>query len=74
MLGPNSGTAHTAHARILLTNYAINLYQELLRRLIWLRSGPVDSGLVDADARQHNIWSIWHVDTEDIDEFGDGLP
>ena len=58
----------------MLTNYAIDLDQELLHRLVWLRSSPVDSRLVHAYAGQHHIRGVRHIDTEDVDEFGDGFP
>lgn len=58
----------------MLTNYAIDLDQELLDGLVRLRSSPVNSRLVHANAGQHYIWGIGHVDAEDVDELGNWFP
>lgn len=58
----------------MLTNYAVDLDQELLHGFIGVRPGPVHSRLVDTDASEHDIWCIRDVDAEDANEFGNGFP
>lgn len=58
----------------MLTDHAVDLYQELLHRLVRMRSCPIDSRLIDTDTSEHDIWCIRNVDAENADEFGHGLP
>lgn len=61
-------------AKGMLTNYAVNLDKKLVYRLIRLRSYPVHSRLVRTDASEHDFWCVRHVDTKNVDEFGNRLP
>lgn len=58
----------------MLTNYAVDLDEELVHWLVRLRSYPVHGGLICANASEHDLGRIGHIDAEDVDEFGDGLP
>lgn len=58
----------------MLTNYAINLYEELVHRLVRLRSYPVHGSFVCTDASEHDLGCIGYIDAEDVDEFGNGFP
>lgn len=57
-----------------LTNYAINLNEELVHRLVGLRSYPVYGRLICTDASEHDLGGVGHIDAKDVDKFGDRLP
>lgn len=58
----------------MLTDYPVDLDQELLHGFVRVGSSPVHSRLIDPDASEHDIWSVRHVDTKDADELRYRLP
>lgn len=61
-------------AQGMLTNYAIDLYEELVHRLVGLWSYPVDGRLICTDTSEHDLGCIRHVDAEYANQFGDRFP
>lgn len=58
----------------MLTNYAINLYEELVHWFIRLRSYPIHGRLIRTNASEHDLGCVGHIDAEDVDKFGHRLP
>lgn len=58
----------------MLTDYTVDLDQELLYGLVRRRPSPVDCSLVDAYPSKHHIRGVWDIDTEDANELGYGCP
>lgn len=55
------------------TIHTINLYKELRDRAISLRSSPVKSCCIFANAGEGDIGSVGDLDSEDMDKLGDWL-
>lgn len=51
----------------MLTNYPIDLDQELLHGFVWMRSSPVHSCLINTNASEHDIWRVRNIDTKYAD-------
>lgn len=58
----------------MLTNYPVDLDQELLHRFVRMRSSPVHSCLINTNASEHDIWRVRNIYTKYADELWYGLP
>lgn len=58
---------HPPPVKAVLTDNTIDAYEKLLHWLARMRSCPVDSGLVDAYVREHDIGGVWNIDAEYVD-------
>lgn len=58
----------------LLTDYAINLDEELVHRLAGVWSCPANSRLVETNAGEHDVGGVGNIDAKDVDQFRNWLP
>lgn len=61
-------------SRRLLTNYPVDLNEELLDRAIGRCARPVDCRRVRFNTGKRNLWRIWHIHAEDAYQFGNWFP